>query len=116
MVRRPPRSTLTDTLFPYTTLFRSGTYSFDPTKNLGAIGDGGAVVTHRSHLAERISQLRNYGQSERYKHPFVGMNSRLDELQAAILSERLRWLPSFTDRRRAIAQRYDNEKIGRAHV
>ncbi|API60631.1 pyridoxal-5'-phosphate-dependent protein [Tardibacter chloracetimidivorans] len=87
----------------------AGTYSFYPTKNLGAIGDGGAVVTHRSHLAERISQLRNYGQSERYKHPFVGMNSRLDELQAAILSERLRWLPSFTDRRRAIAQRYDNE-------
>jgi len=83
-----------------------GAYSFYPTKNLGALGDAGAVVTDSVELADRISRLRNYGQSERYIHPELGMNSRLDELQAALLSERLRWLDDFTLRRRAIAARY----------
>ena len=85
----------------------AGAYSFYPTKNLGAIGDGGALVTRSSALAERVGRLRNYGQSERYVHPELGMNSRLDELQAALLSERLRWLDDFTARRRSIASRYD---------
>lgn len=85
----------------------AGAYSFYPTKNLGAIGDGGAVVTASAELAHRVGQLRNYGQSERYMHPLAGMNSRLDELQAAILSERLNWLPRFTERRREIAQEYE---------
>lgn len=84
----------------------AGAYSFYPTKNLGAIGDGGAVVTQSAELAHRIAQLRNYGQSERYVHPLVGMNSRLDELQAALLAERLRWLPEFTTRRRYVAAAY----------
>ena len=84
----------------------TGAFSFYPTKNLGAIGDGGAVVTGSATIATRISQLRNYGQSERYVHPLAGMNSRLDELQAALLSERLKWLPEFTQRRRAIAGAY----------
>ena len=91
-------------------------YSFYPTKNLGAIGDGGAVVTTSAALAERVGRLRNYGQSERYVHPELGMNSRLDELQAALLSERLRWLDRFTERRREIARRYDaaidNPRVG----
>lgn len=87
----------------------AGSYSFYPTKNLGAIGDAGAVVTQSDTLGGHITQLRNYGQSERYKHPYIGMNSRLDELQAAILSERLRWLPAFTERRREIAARYQRE-------
>lgn len=84
----------------------AGAYSFYPTKNLGAIGDGGAVVTRSADLAARIAQLRNYGQSERYVHPLAGMNSRLDELQAALLTERLRWLPEFTARRRQVAAAY----------
>ncbi|MEP7056564.1 MAG: DegT/DnrJ/EryC1/StrS family aminotransferase [Caldimonas sp.] len=85
----------------------AGAFSFYPTKNLGAIGDGGALVTQSDALARRVGRLRNYGQSERYVHPEIGMNSRLDELQAAILSERLRWLDGFTERRRAVAQLYD---------
>lgn len=85
----------------------AGAYSFYPTKNLGAIGDGGALVTQSQALAERVGRLRNYGQSERYVHPELGMNSRLDELQAALLSERLRWLDGFTARRRTIAGQYD---------
>ena len=84
----------------------AGAYSFYPTKNLGAIGDGGALITNSSALAERAAKLRNYGQSIRYNHPELGMNSRLDEIQAAILSERIRWLKIFTDRRREIANYY----------
>ena len=84
----------------------AGAYSFYPTKNLGAIGDGGALVTQDEALAQRAGRLRNYGQSERYVHPELGMNSRLDELQAAILSERLAWLDGFTNRRRQIAEAY----------
>jgi dTDP-4-amino-4,6-dideoxygalactose transaminase len=83
----------------------AGAYSFYPTKNLGAIGDAGAVVTQRDDLAERLRMLRNYGQSQRYHHPLLGMNSRLDELQAALLVERLDWLEPFTQRRRSIATR-----------
>jgi dTDP-4-amino-4,6-dideoxygalactose transaminase len=84
-----------------------GAYSFYPTKNLGAIGDGGAIVTNRLPLAERVACLRNYGQTERYVHPELGMNSRLDELQAALLTVRFDWLEAFTLRRRAVAAQYD---------
>lgn len=80
-----------------------GSYSFYPTKNLGAIGDGGAIVTNDPALAEQARRLRNYGQSERYHHPEVGLNSRLDEIQAALLTERLAWLDQFTTRRQQIA-------------
>ncbi len=83
-----------------------GAYSFYPTKNLGTLGDGGALVTSRSDLAEAFAQLRNYGQSVRYHHPVLGMNSRLDELHAAILSARLNWLEEFNARRRQIADVY----------
>lgn len=85
----------------------AGAYSFYPTKNLGAIGDGGALVCNDDALAARVARLRNYGQSERYVHPELGMNSRLDELQAALLGTRLEWLEGFTARRRAVARAYD---------
>ena len=88
------------------TFGRIGAYSFYPTKNLGALGDAGAIVTNDGELAEHARCLRNYGQSERYYHPEIGMNSRLDEMQAAILSIRLKWLSEFTIRRQEIAQIY----------
>jgi dTDP-4-amino-4,6-dideoxygalactose transaminase len=84
----------------------AGAYSFYPTKNLGAVGDGGMLVTRDETLARRAGTLRNYGQSVRYHHPELGLNSRLDEIQAAILSTRLQWLEEFTQRRREIAADY----------
>lgn len=87
----------------------AGAYSFYPTKNLGALGDAGMLVTENSALAERAAQLRNYGQSVRYHHPELGMNSRLDELHAAMLAEKLVWLEKFTERRRQIAELYRRE-------
>lgn len=84
----------------------AGAYSFYPTKNLGALGDGGALVCKDAGLAQRAAVLRNYGQSVRYHHPELGLNSRLDELQAALLLVRLEWLETFTGRRRQIAQAY----------
>ncbi len=81
-------------------------FSFYPTKNLGALGDGGAVTTNDHALAERLRRLRNGGQTERYRHVEFGVNSRLDEMQAAILRERLALLPAWTARRRQLAARY----------
>ena len=86
----------------------AGAYSFYPTKNLGAVGDGGMLVTSNANIADKARQLRNYGQSERYHHPEIGLNSRLDEIQAAILTQRLKWLPEFTEQRRKIATFYSN--------
>ncbi|MBB3212978.1 dTDP-4-amino-4,6-dideoxygalactose transaminase [Herbaspirillum sp. Sphag1AN] len=85
---------------------RAGAYSFYPTKNLGAPGDGGMLVTQDEALAKKSARLRNYGQSVRYHHPELGMNSRLDEIQAAMLGARLKWLREFTQRRREIADAY----------
>jgi dTDP-4-amino-4,6-dideoxygalactose transaminase len=84
----------------------AGAYSYYPTKNLGAPGDAGMLVTQTAALAERASRLRNYGQSVRYHHPELGMNSRLDEIQAAMLAERLKWLQPLTEQRRQIAAAY----------
>src|SRR5207247_783134 len=80
--------------------------SFYPTKNLGAVGDAGAVVSNDKRLAEHASRLRNYGQSVRYHHPELGMNSRLDEVQAAMLLVRLSRLRDWTERRQTIARAY----------
>jgi dTDP-4-amino-4,6-dideoxygalactose transaminase len=87
----------------------AGAFSFYPTKNLGAIGDAGALVTNDSRIDQQARMLRNYGQVNRYEHHEIGMNSRLDELQAAILRVRLNWLDEFTDRRKQIAARYRAE-------
>jgi dTDP-4-amino-4,6-dideoxygalactose transaminase len=87
----------------------AGAYSFNPTRNLGAPGDAGMLVTNDATIAQRVSRLRNYGQSVRYQHPELGMYSRLDEVHAAMLSERLGWLDSFTQRRREIAEHYRRE-------
>jgi len=81
-------------------------WSFYPTKNLGAVGDGGALSTASPEIAANARSLRNYGQTVRYQHPVLGMNSRLDELQAAILQERLRYLPQWIGRRREVATAY----------
>jgi dTDP-4-amino-4,6-dideoxygalactose transaminase len=85
---------------------RAGAYSFYPTKNLGAIGDAGALVTNEGELAARAARIRNYGQSVRYHHPELGLNSRLDEIQAAMLSARLACLESSTQKRQSIAASY----------
>lgn len=91
---------------PVGTIGLAAATSFYPTKNLGALGDGGAVLTRDGQLAERIKRLRNGGQTSRYHHHEPGVNTRLDEIQAAILRARLRFLPKWTARRRAIAARY----------
>jgi dTDP-4-amino-4,6-dideoxygalactose transaminase len=84
----------------------AGAYSFYPTKNLGAPGDAGMLVTNDEAIAHRAGRLRNYGQSVRYHHPELGMNSRLDEIHAAMLAERMEWLSEFTQRRCQIANAY----------
>jgi dTDP-4-amino-4,6-dideoxygalactose transaminase len=81
-------------------------YSFYPTKNLGALGDGGAVVTNDVDLAERVRMLRRYGWRQRYVSEEKGINSCLDELQAAVLRVKLRYLPAWNIRRRQLAQLY----------
>jgi dTDP-4-amino-4,6-dideoxygalactose transaminase len=82
-------------------------FSFYPTKNLGALGDGGAVVTSDPALAEQTRLLREYGWRERYVSALPGLNSRLDELQAAILRVKLRYLDAENARRRVLAAEYD---------
>jgi dTDP-3-amino-3,4,6-trideoxy-alpha-D-glucose transaminase len=88
------------------TIGAAGCFSFYPSKNLGAFGDGGAVVTNDAALADRIRSIRNGGQTDRYTHAYLGVNSRLDELQAAILRALLAELDPMNERRRAIAARY----------
>ena len=92
-----------------------GCFSFYPTKNLGAFGDGGAIVTDNEEYRDKIKMLRNYGSKVRYYNEEVGMNSRLDELQAALLSVRLKHLPELTKERKMLAERYlkgiCNEKL-----
>ena len=87
-------------------------YSFYPTKNLGALGDGGAVTTSDARIAAHVKRLRNGGQTDRYRHGEFGVNSRLDEMQAAILRARLPLLPGWTERRRALARTYRTALAG----
>lgn len=93
----------------------AGVFSFYPTKNLGAIGDGGAVVTDSYKIAERVRYLREYGWKERFISLMPGVNSRLDEIQAGILRVKLRYLSKDNERRREIARCYieaiDGERI-----
>jgi dTDP-4-amino-4,6-dideoxygalactose transaminase len=84
-------------------------FSFYPGKNLGAIGDGGCITTSDAALADKIKCLRNYGSSQKYRHEVIGYNSRLDELQAAILRIKLRHLDRWNANRESIARHYVSE-------
>lgn len=84
----------------------AGCFSFYPTKNLGAVGDAGAVVTNDDALADRLRHIRNYGSKQKYVNDYVGINSRLDEIQAAMLRVKLRHLGEMTQHKRAMAEIY----------
>ncbi|MBL7859864.1 MAG: DegT/DnrJ/EryC1/StrS family aminotransferase [Cyclobacteriaceae bacterium] len=86
-----------------------GCTSFFPSKNLGCYGDGGAMFTQDEKLGERIRMIANHGQQKKYHHDLIGVNSRLDTLQAAILRVKLRYLDDYETRRRAVADFYDRE-------
>lgn len=85
-----------------------GTVSFFPTKNLGAFGDGGAIFTNNNDIATKLRQLRVHGSSKRYVHDYIGLNSRLDEIQAAILKVKLKYLDKWNTDRQNAAKHYDN--------
>jgi len=85
-----------------------GAFSFYPTKNLGAYGDGGAVTTNDEITYQKLISMRNYGQTTRYLHETKGINSRLDEIQAAILSVKLKYLDEWNNKRKKIALFYQN--------
>ena len=97
---------------PVGSFSRIAAYSFYPTKNLGELGDGGALTSDDRTLIERAKRVRNGGQTDRYHHAEFGVNSRLDELQAAILRARLTFLPHWTARRRSLAARYRRALAG----
>lgn len=100
------------------TVMRSGTMgtigctSFFPSKNLGCYGDGGALYTNDDELAEKIRRIANHGQAKKYHHSMVGVNSRLDTLQAGILKVKLRYLDEYEANRNAAADFYDNAFAG----
>lgn len=89
-----------------------GIFSFYPGKNLGAYGDGGAVATNDEKLYQKLLKLRNYGQSKKYYHDEFGLNSRLDEIQAAVLREKLKYLEEWNMKRREIAREYTDALVG----
>lgn len=86
-----------------------GTTSFFPSKNLGCFGDGGALFTSDRELGEKIKMIANHGQKKKYHHDIIGVNSRLDTLQAAILMVKLKYLKGYTQKRNAAAAYYDRE-------
>ncbi len=99
----------TENGLPIGTQSHAAVFSFYPTKNLGALGDGGAVITGDDAIATRVRRLRNGGQRDRYHHVEPGVNSRLDELQAAVLRARLPFLSAWTARRRQLASQYRSQ-------
>jgi len=88
------------------TLGDIGAFSFYPTKNLGALGDAGAITTNNEDIAKRIKALRNYGSNKKYVNEYVGLNSRLDEVQAAILRVKLKFLDQLISHQRKLADIY----------
>ena len=91
------------------TIGNIGCTSFFPSKNLGCFGDGGAIFTNDDELAQKIRMIANHGQSQKYVHDRIGINSRLDTIQAAILSVKLNQLDDFNKRRQSVASIYDQE-------
>ncbi len=89
------------------TMGHIGTTSFFPSKNLGCYGDGGAIFTNDATLAQKIKMIANHGQSIKYFHDSIGVNSRLDTLQAAILGVKLKYLDNYTKSRNQVAEKYD---------
>ena len=85
----------------------AGCFSFYPTKNLGAYGDAGMIVTNDAELARKLRMLGNYGQAQKHHHEFIGVNSRLDEIQAAVLNVKLKYLDEWNDKRRKCAALYN---------
>jgi len=94
----------------------AGCFSFYPTKNLGALGDGGAIITRDDGLAHRLRLLRNYGSTAKYHHEIVGFNSRLDDIQAAILRAKLQRLDEWNNQRRSIAKLYRSKLAGHVNI
>ena len=86
----------------------AGTFSFYPGKNLGAYGDAGFVIVPDKGLLDTVSMYLNHGRMSKYKHQFTAENYRMDDIQAAILSVKCRYLRQWTDRRIAIAKQYDD--------
>ena len=86
-----------------------GAFSFYPTKNLGSYGDGGAIITNSEEIYLKAKLYRNYGQEDKYNHTLNGLNSRLDEVQAAVLATKLIFLDSWNQKRRKIAKKYSTE-------
>ncbi len=93
-----------------------GCTSFFPSKNLGCYGDGGALMTHHEELAEKLRMLANHGQKVRYHHELIGVNSRLDTIQAAVLIEKLKYLEEYVRARRWAADMYDRAFAGHPHI
>jgi len=93
-----------------------GCTSFFPSKNLGCYGDGGALFTNDDDLAQRIRMIANHGQARKYYHSVIGVNSRLDAMQAAILRVKLRHLDTYCDSRRKVADRYDQAFEGHSSL
>lgn len=98
------------------TIGLTGCFSFFPSKNLGGIGDGGMVVTNDNEVAQKIKDLRNHGQKERFVHTSLGFNSRLDEIQAAVLRVKLKALLAHNYERRKIAYHYEKELINTSFI
>lgn len=93
-----------------------GTTSFFPSKNLGCYGDGGAIFTNDTALAEKITMMANHGQKVKYHHESIGVNSRLDTLQAAILTVKLKYLNDYTKKRNDVADYYDKNLAGISQI
>ncbi len=89
------------------TIGHAGATSFFPSKNLGAYGDGGAIMTNNDDLAAKLRMIVNHGQSKRYYHDSIGVNSRLDAMQAAVLKVKLKYIDQYNKARRIVADRYD---------